>query len=157
MPAEGLEAYVSALVARLLQGAAAEIGPPARSVINGVPAIVVAVRAATEAGAIELSIAAYAGGDGRAHHFIMLSPPTEAANVAIAELFRSFRLLSLQQAAALRPRIIRVVAAGPRDTAGSLAARMATDHKLAHFLMLNGRSADTPLRAGERVKIVVGR
>jgi predicted Zn-dependent protease len=157
LPADGLETYVSALIARLLQGAAAEIGPPARTLINGVPAIIVAVRAATEAGAIELSIAAYDGGDGRAHHFIMISPPTAAADVAITELFRSFRLLSPQQAAALRPRIIEVVAAGPRDTPASLAARMATDHKLAHFLMLNGRTTDAPLRAGERVKIVVGR
>lgn len=157
LPADGLETYVSALVARLLQGAAAEVGPPTRSLINGVPAIIVAVRAETEAGAIELSIAAYDGGDGRAHHFIMISPPTEAADVAITELFRSFRLLSPRQAAALRPRMIEVVAAGPRDTAASLAARMATDHKLPHFLMLNGHSASAPLRAGERVKIVSGR
>ena len=157
LPVDGLETYVSALVARLLQGAAAEVGPPSRSLINGVPAVVVAIRAETEGGAIELSIAAYDGGDGRAHHFIIISPPTEAADVAITELFRSFRLLSPRQAAALRPRMIEVVAAGPRDTAASLAARMATDHKLPHFLMLNGRSASAPLRAGEQVKIVAGR
>jgi predicted Zn-dependent protease len=94
MPADGLEAYASALVARLLQGAAAEIGPPARTFVNGVPAIIVPIRAETEAGAIELSIAAYDGGDGRAHHFIMLSPPAAAADRTITELFRSFRLPS---------------------------------------------------------------
>lgn len=157
LPADGLETYVSGLVARLLEGAAAEIGPPTRSLINGVPAIILTVRAETEAGAIHLSIAAYDGGNGRAHHFVIISPPTRAADVAIIELFGTFRLLSPRQAAALRPRMIDVVAAGPRDTAASLAARMATDHKLAHFLMLNGRSAGAPLRAGERVKIVASR
>jgi hypothetical protein len=31
---------------------------------------------------------------------------------------------------------------------------MASDNPLEHFLMLNGRSAEQPLRAGELVKLV---
>ncbi|MDB5699319.1 MAG: hypothetical protein JWN69_2123 [Alphaproteobacteria bacterium] len=155
LPTEGLEAYVSALTAKLLQGAPAAVGAATPTLINGVPTLIVPLRAETEAGPIEIAIAAYDGSNRRAHHFTMISPPTAAANAAITELFRSFRLLSPQQAAALRPRAIDVVTAGARDSIQSLAARMATDHKLAHFLMLNGRTADAPLRAGERLKLVV--
>jgi predicted Zn-dependent protease len=50
--------------------------------------------------------------------------------------------------------MIRTVAAGPGDTVQSLAARMVSDHPLEHFLTLNGRTADQPLRSGELVKIV---
>ena len=39
--------------------------------------------------------------------------------------------------------------------AQALAGRMASDHPLDHFLMLNGRAPDDPLSPGERVKIVV--
>ena len=35
-----------------------------------------------------------------------------------------------------------------------LAARMSTDSPREHFLMLNGRTAQQPLRPGELVKIV---
>jgi predicted Zn-dependent protease len=67
----------------------------------------------------------------------------------------SFRTLTDQQAAALRPRRVEAVEVGPRDTVASLAQRMAfTDYQTERFLALNGRDANTPLRAGEVVKIV---
>ena len=44
--------------------------------------------------------------------------------------------------------------ARPRDTLQSLAGRMASEHPLDHFLMLNGRPAEQPVRPGEMVKIV---
>lgn len=154
MPAGGLEAYAEALVAQLLRDAPAQVGPAEGAIVNGVPAVLLPVLVETGQGDVELAVAAYAGADGGVYHFIMASQPSPASRAAIAALFGSFRLLSAQEAAALKPREIQTVAAGPRDTVETLAQRMATDHRVDHFLMLNGRAANQPLRPGERVKIV---
>jgi predicted Zn-dependent protease len=114
----------------------------------------VPVAVQTSQGTVEMSVAAYAGSGGQAYHFIMISPPAKSATAAIGALFRSFRLLSPADIAALKPRHIRIVKAGPADTVRSLSAAMASDNPLEHFLMLNGRSAGQPLRAGELVKLI---
>jgi predicted Zn-dependent protease len=85
----------------------------------------------------------------------MISAGGPGPQPEIEKLFRSFRLVSADEASRLRPRIIQVAKAGPGETAQSIAARMATDNRLRHFLMLNGRAPDQPVRAGELVKIVV--
>ena len=154
LPPDGLQGYASALIEQLLAGADAQVGTAQSTRINGLPALIVPVNVRTPKGEVELSIAAYDGGGGAAYHFLMVSPPSQGAVAAIGELFGSFHLLSQQEAASLRPRWIRVVTVGPQDTIRSLAARMASDHPLEHFLMLNGRTADQPVLPGERVKIV---
>jgi predicted Zn-dependent protease len=154
LPPGGLDDYAAALIDQLLGQADAEVGDVARVRVNGAPAIIAPVLVRTPQGLVEISIAAYAGEGAAAYHFIMVSPPGRAAVDAIARLFGSFRLLSPEEAASLRPRLIRVAAAGPEDTVRSMARRMASDHPLEHFLMLNGRSERDPLRPGEQVKIV---
>jgi predicted Zn-dependent protease len=154
MPPGGLAAYAQGLAAALLRGAPAQAGPAEAALINGVPALLLPVLVRTEQGAIELSIAAYDGGGGGAHHFIMVARPADESRAAIGALFGSFRLLSPEEARSLRPRLIRTVRVGPGQTAASLAALMASDHPLDHFLMLNGRSGGEPLNPGELVKIV---
>jgi predicted Zn-dependent protease len=123
-------------------------------VVNNVPALFVPVTVATEQGEVDLALMAYAGPGGGAFHFIMVSPPGGSAPAALQALFGSFRLLSAQEAATLRPRVIRVVAASASDSYRSLAGRMASERPLEHLLMLNGRTPDQPLRPGERLKIV---
>lgn len=150
MPPGGVEAYAAALIEQLLGGTQGQIGAVERTRINGLPAVIVPVLVQTPEGSVDLSVAAYAGEGGAAYHFIMISPPSGA----VGALFRSFRLLSPQEARSLRPRQIRVVTAGAQDSLQSMARRMASDHPLDHLVMLNGRSADQPLRPGERVKIV---
>ncbi len=154
IPSGGLEGYASALLEQVLKGAQAQVGTAQQTEVNGVPALFVPVRIATREGEVEMSLAAYAGGGGEAYHFMMVSSPATGTAAAVGSLFGSFRLLSDEEVRSLRPREIRVVAAGPQDTLQSMARRMVSDHPLDHFLMLNGRSADQPLRAGERVKIV---
>lgn len=153
LPAGGLGAYVEALLGQMLGGSQAEIGAPEQRRINGLPALVVPVLVRTEQGDARIHVAAYATGGDAAYHFIMVSSGS-GNDAAIDRLIGSFRLLTPAEAQSLRPRQIRVVAAGPGDNVQSLARRMASDHPLDHFLMLNGRSADQPLRPGERVKIV---
>ena len=154
MPAGGLDTYARALAAHMLQDAPAQAGEPESVRVNGVAAVILPVLVRTQQGDIQVSIAAYDAGNGGVYHFIMASQPTAAGAAALRDLFLSFRRLTPQEAASLRPRTIEVVPTAPGDTPQSLARRMASDHPLDHFLMLNGRSADQPLRPGELVKIV---
>jgi predicted Zn-dependent protease len=154
MPPGGLPRYAEAVIAGLLKDVPAQIGVPEPTRVNGVPALLVPVQVRTDQGVIELSLAAYDGGDGGAYHFVMVAPPAEASRASIAALFASFRLLSADEALRLRPRRIRTVRVAAGQNVASLAAHMASDHPLDHFLMLNGRSAGEKLRPGELVKIV---
>jgi predicted Zn-dependent protease len=152
MPPGGLEAYASALAEQLLQGQPAQAGAARRIVGAGVEGLVLPLLVRSQEGEVQLTIAAYDGGGGEAYHFIMMSRPETAG--ALDPLFASFRRLPAEEAATLRPRRIRTVAVGAGETLASLAARMATDTPREHFLMLNGRTAQQPLRPGELVKIV---
>jgi predicted Zn-dependent protease len=68
----------------------------------------------------------------------------------------SVRRLGTAEAQAIRPRVIDVVAVRPGDTVQSLAGRMAyQDLRLERFLTLNALTANTQLRPGDKVKLVV--
>lgn len=154
MPPGGAAEYAQQVVESILRGAAAEVGPIERTRVNGVPALLTSAMVQTDRGPIELVLAVYDRGDGGAYHFIMVAPPAEASRSAMAALFASFRLLSPEEAATLRPRLIRSVRVAPGQTAATFARHMASDQPLDHFLMLNGRNAEDPLRPGDLVKIV---
>ena len=155
MPGGGLEAHASALLGQLLGDVGAKTGSGERRVVNGVEAFVVPAVVQTERGTVEIKIAVYAGGGGAAYHLIAAAQPSAPSRTAVEALIGSFRTLSAAEAAALRPRTLRTIAVPPGATAATIARNMASDHPLDHFLMLNARAADAPLRPGERVKIVV--
>jgi len=152
MPPKGLGIYVERLLEQLLRDAPTNVGAPERLVIGGVPALIVPAVVQGQQGAVQLTVAAYDGGGGDAYHFVMVSQP--GATEALGPLFTSFRLLSQQEAASLRPRRIGIVTAGPADSFATLARRTAGASTEALLRMLNGRTADQPLRAGEAVKVV---
>ena len=153
MPPGGLEAYTATALRQLLGDAPVEQGVVEAVRVNGLPALITQATVAAQQGSVALSIAAYGAGPD-AYHFIMLSSPEAAAPPALAQLFASFRLIDEAEARSLRPRVIDSLRAAPGDTVQTLAARMAGDNKLEHFLMLNGRRADQPIRPGEPVKLV---
>ena len=155
MPAGGLASYAEATLADLLRGAQVELGPASRSRINDLSAIIVPGAVATQKGKVAISLAAYQGAGGDAFHFFMVSKPGTAQVGAIGALHGSFRLLSAAEAAKLRPRRIQTVRVASGQTLRSAASRMVADQPLQHFLMLNGRSEQEPLRPGELVKVVV--
>jgi predicted Zn-dependent protease len=132
-----------------------EIARPQRRSVNGIDAAVIEIGIATQQGTVPVAIAAYDGGGGQAYHFIIVSPPADASARAIAALFGSFRRLSAEEAAQLRPRVIRTITAAPGDTLDRVVGRMADPNPGALFAMLNGRPAGRPLRPGEHLKIVV--
>jgi predicted Zn-dependent protease len=53
-----------------------------------------------------------------------------------------------------RPLRVHLVTVQPGDTPEKMAGRMATDHQLSRFLVLNGLSANATLTPGDEVKIV---
>lgn len=155
LPPAGLRAYAQALLASLLGDATVTFGPTRGLEVNGMPTIRVDATAHTSSGSLDLFLAAYDAGGGKAYHFLIISEPSAAPRASVGALFSSFRLLGPSEAASLLPRRIQVVTMRRSDTLQSLALRMASDNPVEHLLMLNGRSAADPPRAGDPIKLVV--
>ena len=65
------------------------------------------------------------------------------------------RQVQPQEARDIRPLRLEMVTAREGDTSQSLAARMAVDHPLERFLLINGLDRNQQLKVGERYKIAV--
>ncbi len=148
-----LGAHASAGLRQVLGETPAQVAEVQRSTTNGLETATATARAQTQSGVVDVAVTAYRVGE-RAYHFISLAP---AGNLnTFSPMIRSFRTLSTQEAAALRARVLDIVQVRSGETAQSIAQRMAyPDYQLERFLVLNGREANEPLRAGEQVKIVV--
>ena len=151
IPKGGLPAYLDQVLAQVVGDADIRPGTTQSGMINGLPAITVPVRVATRQGTADIWLAAYDGGGGRAYHFVLMSRTGEEEAAAIERLFRSFRQIDAQEAAALHPRAIHIVTVAPGESAASLARRIADPHPLALLSVLNGGQ---PVVPGRRVKIV---
>jgi len=149
-----LAAYASNELRQVIGNAPAQVGQVQRGTTNGLETAAAPARAQTQSGRlVDVAVTAYRVGD-RAYHFITLTPADGAS--AFTSMLGSMRMLSAQEAAALRARVIDVIQVRSGDTAQSLASRMAfDDYRLERFLVLNGREASDSLRAGEQVKIIV--
>jgi predicted Zn-dependent protease len=153
LPQQGLEAYAGAVLQKIVGQAPAQVGQAQRTTTNGLETVHLPARAQTQSGQIvDIAVTAYRVGT-QAYHFVTLAPQGQSA--PLAPMLRSMRMLTDAQAAALRARVIEVATIGPRDTAQSLAQRMAfADYQLDRFLAINGIEAGAPLAAGRQVKIV---
>ncbi|WP_164156476.1 M48 family metalloprotease [Sandarakinorhabdus rubra] len=124
--------------------------------INGIEAVQGSVNARTRNGPVEATLTAYNWSPQLALTLLTIAPQGQGGTVA--PVAGSVRKLSSQEAGQIRARRIQVVRVGAGDTAESLAARMAyTDDRLSRFLTLNQLQPGAPLRAGDRVKLVVWR
>jgi predicted Zn-dependent protease len=132
-----------------------QIPEPRSTTVNGIPAAYSTARAQTQQGAVDVTVFAYQVDSNRAYHFVTLTPGGSGLG-AFSSMVSSLRRLSASEAAAIRPRVIDVVTVRAGDTVQSLANRMAyNDLKLDRFLTLNSLQANSPLRAGDKVKLVV--
>ncbi|MCC8933127.1 M48 family metalloprotease [Rhizobium ipomoeae] len=78
-----------------------------------------------------------------------------ALETTAAQLRASFRRITSQEAASLKPLRVRVVTVGANDNIGTLSARMmGTDRKLELFRMINALGATSTVKPGARVKII---
>lgn len=108
--------------------------------------------------AVDVGLAVVRADDSWVYRFLFVSPApmTRVDAAAFGATVRSFRRLSAEQAAALQPRRIEVVAVEQGQTRDDLAARMAVDARpLEQFEVLNGLKGE-PLVPGQRVKLIVG-
>jgi predicted Zn-dependent protease len=153
-PPGGLQGYAEGLLASLLGDVPATIVSAVPGASNGGPALFVTAAVPTNDGAVPLSLAIYGAPDGSVYHFLMISRPGGTVTGAVAQLFRSFAFLSPAEAATLRPRLLRVHTVRAGETVRDLAAAMAAEQPLEHFMMLNGLAPREGLRPGRLVKLV---
>ncbi len=148
-----LDKYVRNGFAALGNGQQINPGEVTRTTINGLSAAYAIARVANGSSQLDVVVFAYEFAKDRAYHFVTISQAGTASN--FSSMFNSMRRISTTEASQIKPRKLDVVTVRSGDTLNSLAARMAYDDaKLERFLVLNGLSAESVLRAGDRVKIV---
>jgi predicted Zn-dependent protease len=132
-----------------------QIPQPRTTTVNGIPAAYTTARVNTQQGQVDLSVFAYQFDTNRAYHFATITQ-AGAGLGPFSSMVGSVRRLSASESAAIRPRVIDVVTVRAGDTVQSLSNRMAyNDLKLDRFLTLNSLAANSPLRPGDKVKLVV--
>ncbi len=130
--------------------------PMQPTTINGVDAITGRTRGNSRQGPVEVGLTVVRWSATQALTLLTVAPDGQGATMD--PLVRSLRRLSAAEAASIRTRRIQVVQVAAGDTLASLAARMAyDDDRMARFLTLNQMEANSVLKAGERVKLVVWR
>ncbi len=132
-----------------------QIPQPRATNVNGIPAAYTTAQVNTQQGQLDVSVFAYQWDADSAYHFVTITRAGTGIG-PFGPMVGSLRRLSGAQAQAIRPRVIDVVTVRAGDTVQSLAGRMAyQDLRLERFLVLNSLSANSPLRPGDKVKLVV--
>ena len=148
--------YITTVFSRLSGGqGGVPAGEVQRSTINGLPAAWRTVRASTQSTQVDATVFAYEFGGGKAYHFLLITPAGQGIG-PFSTMVQSVQRLSAQEAAAIRPHRVQVLTVKAGDTVQSLARRMGyTDYPTERFLTLNALSANSVLRPGQRVKIIL--
>ena len=151
-----LEEYIWRVFQELTRGQVQlQIPPPQRTYINGMAAAYTTARFNSQSGPIDVSVVAYQWDPQRVYHFVMLTPGGYGIG-PFSPMVNSLRKIGVQEAAAIRPRVIHIETVRTGDTVQSLAGRMAyRDFKLERFLSLNGLAGNSALTPGQKVKLVV--
>ena len=151
-----LENYTS-LVLQQLAGNQVRLvgGPVQRTSINGIRAAYTTARANTSSGSVDVSVFAYQWSPNTVYHFVMLTRGGAGVGPFVP-MVQSIRRVTNAEAAAIRPRIVKVVTVRTGDTVQALASRMAyRSFQLERFLSLNNLAANSRLTPGQKVKLVV--
>jgi predicted Zn-dependent protease len=96
--------------------------------------------------------------DNMIYRFLCIAAPGKAdqLDAGFQSTSASFRRLSASEAAAIRPKHIKIITAGKSDTVASLAQRMAfSDYREERLRALNGLQPGDTVTPGQRVKIVI--
>lgn len=151
-----VQGYIGQIIQGLTGGRQQiQMGQIQRTTINGIPAYVTLGRANTSSGAVDVGIVVYEWDRGSAYHFVTLTQAGQGLN-PFRSMIDSFRRITDQEAASIRPRIIDVVTVQRGDTLQSLSSRMAyPDYRLDRFLAINGLTTNSRLTPGQKVKLVV--
>jgi predicted Zn-dependent protease len=145
-------AYVAAALASISGDQKIPAGEIRQTTVNGIPAFYSTTSVSGQQGERRITVFAYEWSPGSAFHFITVSPVSSSP---FDGMFESVARLSPAQAAAIKPRKLRVVTAAKSDTVASLAAKMAySSLQTERFLALNGMTGNGQIVAGQKVKIV---
>lgn len=152
----GLAAYVDSVFRGLAgNGGTVSYGDLRTTTINGMEAAWAATRANTRSGPVDVTVYAYRFAPEAAYHFVTITPQGSGLG-SFEALVKSFRRLSDQEAAAIKPRRVKVVTVKAGDSIASLSAQMAyASLRTERFLALNGLEAGATLRPGQKVKLIV--
>jgi predicted Zn-dependent protease len=149
-----LATYINSVFAKLGGGDGVPEGEVSRTTVNGLPAAWRTVRASSQSSQVDATVFAYEFSDGKAYHFLLLTPAGKGIGPFMS-MVQSVQRLSAQEAAAIKPRRVQVVTVKAGDTVQSMAKRMAySDYPLERFLTINALTSGATLRPGQRVKIV---
>jgi predicted Zn-dependent protease len=146
-------AYIAAALKAVSgQNQTIPVGEIRQTTVNGIPAFYSSAVVSTQQGQREVTVFAYEWSGDTGYHFVAI---TAANDNPFGGMFNSVARLSTAQAAAVKPRRLRVVTIGRGDSIASIAARMAyTSLQTDRFLALNGLPANASLTPGQKVKIV---
>ncbi|MFN3618751.1 M48 family metalloprotease [Sphingorhabdus sp.] len=134
------------------ENAAIPVGEIRRTTVNNIPAFYSSAVVNTQQGQRVVTVFAYEWAQGTAYHFVTIAASNSNP---FDRMFSSMARLTNAEAAAVKPRKLRVVTVGPRDTIASLAGRMAYPTlQTERFLALNGLRSNTAVRSGQKLKIV---
>ncbi|MHA1600749.1 MAG: M48 family metalloprotease [Alphaproteobacteria bacterium] len=125
--------------------------------INGMAAATGQITVNSRGGPRDLRLVAIRYDDKTIYRMLFITPPklTDSLSRPLRETTYSFRKLSAAEAAAVKPWRLVVHKVRPGETASKLAKRMPfAKHRLKRFLVLNGLSESSPLRAGHTVKLI---
>jgi predicted Zn-dependent protease len=150
-----LDVYVQGVFGELAGKGQAPSIRTQRSTINGLATASGAASMSNSQGAqFDVTVVAYQFGPSTAYHFVVVNPAGQGIG-SLGSLVNSVNRMSDSEASAIKPRRLRLVTVKSGDTSSSLSARMAYgDYQLDRFLVLNGLTANAPLKVGSRVKVV---
>ena len=146
------DGYVAAFFNRFGDGPTPTVR---RMWVNGLPAAMTEFAGVLEGDNVHVTIAAMRH-LGNMWRLVTITPRERPQKQAILTLIRSFRGLSVAEAADLVPGRLMIHTVGPGETARDVAGMMDVDGApLKRFRVLNSLGPNDRLKAGERVKIVV--
>ncbi len=147
------QAYIDAAFKAVAGQQQVNYGEVRQSAVNGLPVFYATAAVAGQNGAQNMiTIYAYEFSGTQAYHFAAITP---ANTDPFASMFQSVRKMSQSEAAAIKPRKLRIVKVGKSDTISSIASKMAyTNLQTERFLALNGLQSNAQLQPGRRVKVV---
>jgi len=151
-----LDRYVQSVFQALAgEGKQAPTVPMQRTTINGLAASYGSANMNSAQGnRLTATVIAYAYSPRLAYHFVVVVPQGQSMGGLVTTV-NSLARMTDQEAAAVKPRKIRLVRVRAGDTSASLSRQMAyADQPLERFLVLNGLKAADALVPGETVKLV---
>ena len=152
----GLNGYIAGVYNGITGGRSQiQVPQPQTTTVNGRQAAYTVAQVQGQSGPVDVGVFAYRWDGSRAYHFVTVTRAGTQFG-PFASMLQSLAPVTAGEAVAIRPRVIDIVTVRAGDTVQSLSGRMAYgDNRLDRFTTLNGLSSGSPLRAGQKVKLVV--